>query len=150
MLNDHSYYVPDHNLEPPEDNGRDIDDSTTIELYIDDDVQVDGTTWNFVNETFAEDEYYDEVYNLYLDDKEGVEDKCLDLLDEYVPTVPGTYHVKAVISLAYDIEAKVYEDYEGNDEDGYPVTETEVSEFSETSYNKEKSTIEDVVVGDRI
>lgn len=104
------YNVPDHDLEPDEEEPVELeDDEAVIDVALDADVEIyeDGD-WYFSDTQYpwvSDQTFYleDGGAQIYLADKDSVVADVCDIIEPLLPVEPGVYHVSGFPNLVYNI-----------------------------------------------
>jgi len=121
------YNVPDHDLEPDEEEPVELDDDeAVIDVSLDADVEIDEDgNWDFTDTQYpwvSDQTFYleDGGAQIYLADKLSVVEDVCDIIEPLLPAEPGVYHVSGFPNLIYNITNKISykdSDYEYEPED---------------------------------
>lgn len=127
------YIDSSQNINASEEEQESIDVKQTYDIEFDEEVEVEGTSVDFVGDThiiaIKDDEYELEE----IDDSTGVEEKILELIEPNVPDEPGTYRVSGVAKLTYEI-TDLYEDTDDRYANHYMTESAKVSYDSRGSW----------------
>ena len=108
------YEVPDHDLEPDEEEPIELDDDEAIiDVALDADVEIkeDGY-WDFTDTQYpwvSDQTFYleDGGAQIYLADKISVVEDVCDVIEPLLPAEPGVYHVSGFPNLIYNITNRI-------------------------------------------
>ena len=119
--------------------------STTVVVDEEGDWDFEDSEYPWVPEGDHSGDFYDEYgYGVYLDDEEGIIEKCYDLLETSIPAAAGRYSVSGHVILSYEIsgiESLITDRWEEPDgSDSY--SEEIYSDNAQSEYIAEASTIE--------
>lgn len=140
-------------IDPSEDDSwHEIPDyESNIAVYLDAVIFVDDDgNWEYEDIDYPwaksdknDGDWFDDRYNVFLDDEIGVVEKTDDLLFKYIPAKVGTYHISGHVNLVYRISG-VEEDITDqwfDENHGYDYDSEIYTDLATSNYIEEKSEI---------
>lgn len=144
--------VPEPSFDPPEyddpDEGEEkveVEcDINELEITVDEDGSWEYHRDDFLDEMLtAEDEITSEEYDVYVRDRNGLIEDFDSIVEPNIPGVPGTYLISCHVKIVYDVTGvEIVHDYQGKDEDGYPIIDEDYYTGSaDVEFNRNESYI---------
>lgn len=125
--------VPEPSLDPPEYDDPDEGEETVevecdinqLEITVEEDGSWQYQRDNFLDEMLtSEDELTSEEYDVYIRDRNGLIEDFDSIVEPNIPGVPGTYLISCHVKMVYDVTGvEIVREYQGKDEDGYPIVD---------------------------
>lgn len=147
-----AYDFPEPSLDPPEyPEPEEGEETVEVECDINQleiTVEEDGS-WEYQRDDFldemltAENEITSEEYDVYIRDRNGLIEDFDSIVEPNIPGVPGTYLISCHVKMVYDVTGvEIVHDYQGKDEDGYPIIDEDYYTGSaDVEFNRNESYI---------